>query len=377
MDKEERMAKQVLITGGAGFIGSHLADELLAAGYAVRVLDNLCEQVHGPSRARPEYLDPEVELVVGDVRDQKMVRKALCGVDAVFHFAAMVGVGQSMYQVRDYVDVNETGTAALLQQIIQNPVERIVVASSMSIYGEGLYLDSDGRLVEDACRDAGALKDGRWECCDSTGRPLVPMPTPETKRPALASIYALGKYAQERMCLMVGAGYGMDAVGLRFFNVYGTRQALSNPYTGVMAIFASRLLNGNPPAIFEDGRQRRDFVHVADVARACRLALETPQAAGKVFNIGSGESYSIRELAGNLATVLGSTMEPRITGTCRVGDIRHCYADTSLARSVLGFRPQVGISDGLAELAEWLAKQRAVDKFDDMAKELAGRGLTI
>lgn len=371
------MAKQVLITGGAGFIGSHLADELLAAGYAVRVLDNLSEQVHGQGRKRPDYLDPDVELVVGDVRDPLMVRKSMCGVDAVFHFAAMVGVGQSMYQIREYVDVNETGTAVLLQQLAKTPVERIVVASSMSIYGEGLYLDQQGRLVENACRDAQALRQGSWECCDEGGRPLSPIPTPETKRPALASIYALSKYAQERMCLMIGDSYGMDAVGLRFFNVYGTRQALSNPYTGVMAIFASRLLNGNAPAIFEDGRQRRDFVHVADVARACRLALEKPEAAGKVFNIGSGNSYSIRELAESLATVLGTSTEPEITGKCRVGDIRHCFADTSLAQNALGFRPQVELADGLGELAEWLAGQRAVDKFEDMSRELSGRGLTI
>ncbi|EMG35622.1 nucleoside-diphosphate-sugar epimerase [Desulfocurvibacter africanus PCS] len=371
------MAKQVLITGGAGFIGSHLADELLAAGYAVRVLDNLSEQVHGRDRIRPDYLDPEVELLVGDVRDMNMLRKCLCGVDAVFHFAAMVGVGQSMYQVRDYVDVNETGTAALLQKLTTNPVERLIVASSMSIYGEGLYLAPDGRLVEDACREGEALRQGRWECCDRDGAPLVPMPTPESKRPCLASVYALSKYAQERMCHMVGASYGIETVGLRFFNVYGTRQALSNPYTGVLAIFASRLLNGKSPMIFEDGRQRRDFVHVADVARACRLALEKSGAAGKVFNIGSGNSYSVRELAEGLGAVLGSPLEPEITGKCRVGDIRHCFADTSLARNVLGFKPQVELSDGLAELADWLAGQQAVDKFDDMAKELSGRGLTI
>lgn len=370
------MSKHLLITGGAGFIGSHIADELLASGWRVRVLDALVPQVHGAAPLRPAYLAPAVELVAGDVRDPDQVRRALRGIDAVCHFAAMVGVGQSMYRVDDYVAVNDLGTAVLLQCLIDRPVERLVVASSMSIYGEGLYHDVEDRTVEVAPRPAERLRSGDWEARDAAGRPLVPMPTPETKPPTLASVYALSKYAQERMCLMIGEAYGIPTTALRLFNVYGTRQALSNPYTGVLAIFAARLLNGRPPLIFEDGEQRRDFVHVRDVARACRLALETPEAAGAVFNIGSGASCTVREIAERLARTMGcGDIAPEITGRYRTGDIRHCFADIALARGVLGYAPRIGLEEGLAELAGWLAAQIAVDQVEQANRELVRRGL--
>jgi dTDP-L-rhamnose 4-epimerase len=372
------MPENILITGGAGFIGSHLADELLAAGYRVRVLDNLSEQVHGPERRRPDYLDPEVELQIGDVRDPQAVARALQGIDAVFHFAALVGVGQSMYQIREYVDVNDNGTATLLQALTDHPVSRLVVASSMSIYGEGLYLDADGHLVEEKTRDLEQLQQNEWELIDERGRPLRPIPTPENKRPALASIYALSKFVQERQCLMIGQAYGVSTTALRFFNVYGTRQALSNPYTGVLAIFASRLLNNNSPRIFEDGLQQRDFVHVYDVARACRLALECRDAGGQTFNIGSGRRISVREVASKLSAVMGKeSILPEITRRFRVGDIRHCFADILLAQEVLGYKPQVGFEEGLAELADWLSDQIAVDRVEMAGYELSSRGLTV
>src|SRR5512147_1933678 len=260
---------QMLITGGAGFIGSHLADALLARGHRVRALDNLAEQVHGAGQPRPAYLDPAVELIVGDVRDPAAVRRALNGVDAVFHLAAAVGVGQSMYEIAHYTDVNNRGTAVLLEALIDRPVQRLVVASSMSLYGEGLYRDADERLVSGAERPLAHLRAAQWEPMDAAGRPLTPVPTPETKPPSLASVYALSKFDQERLCLMIGRAYDIPTVALRFFNVFGPRQALSNPYTGVLAIFAARLLNDHRPAVFEDGRQRRDFVSVRDVARAC------------------------------------------------------------------------------------------------------------
>lgn len=370
------MKKRALIIGGSGFIGSHLADELLQNSYEVRILDSLIPQVHGAGSGRPAYLSRDAELVVGDVRDKAILTKALRGIDVVVHFAAMVGVGQSMYAVSDYTSVNDLGTATLMEALIAKPVERVLVASSMSIYGEGLYRDASGQPVEIGERSAEQMAQGRWDLADGSGRPLSPLPTPETKRPNLASIYALSKYVQERMCLMVGKAYKMDAVALRFFNVYGTRQALSNPYTGVLAIFASRLLNGRPPMIFEDGEQRRDFVHVADVARACRLALEAPEASGRVFNIGSGESITVREVAERLAAVMGHDgFGAEITGRCRTGDIRHCFADISLARDVLGFVPQVGFDAGLAELAEWLSDQIAIDQVEAATRELASRGL--
>lgn len=372
------MSKKALITGGAGFVGSHLADELLQNGYVVRALDNLSEQVHGTGGDRPEYLDDEVELVRGDVRDPDAVRKALQGIDVVFHLAASVGVGQSMYQIAEYTDSNGMGTAVFLQTLLDRPIERVVVASSMSIYGEGLYRDGKGRVVAPNERKIEQLRRRDWEVRDASGAALSPVPTNESKCPALPSVYAISKYHQERLCMTVCPAYGMEAVGLRFFNIYGSRQALSNPYTGVLAIFASRFLNNKPPLINEDGRQQRDFVSVHDIARACRLAMETPAAAGEVFNIGSGHAFSILEIAGQMAEVLGKeNLRPKITGKYRVGDIRNCFADISKARRILNYQPQVRLEEGLEELAQWLEGQIPVDHVDAAQEELEARGLAV
>jgi dTDP-L-rhamnose 4-epimerase len=369
--------KNILITGGAGFIGSHLAHELVRQGYRVRVLDNLSCQVHGPGRKRPQYLGDEVELVIDDVRNRDALRRALQGIDAVFHFVAIVGVGQSMYQIADYTSVNNMGTAVLLEALIERPVERLIVASSMSIYGEGLYAAPDGTLYPDVERTVEQLRRNDWEPRSSKGEPLRPLATPETKAPSLSSVYALSKYDQERMCLICGRAYGIPTVAMRFFNAYGPHQALSNPYTGVLAIFASRLLNNQPPTIYEDGRQIRDFVSVYDVARACRLALEVPEAAGQAFNVGSGEPITVTEVAERIARVLGKRIAPDIAGKYRAGDIRHCFPDISLARTVLGFEPQVSLEDGLVDLAAWLDGQVAVDRTEEARAELAARGLMV
>lgn len=372
------MQKKILITGGAGFIGSHLADELISNGYQVRALDNLSEQVHGSQGVRPEYLHPEVELQIGDVRNREDVTRALEGVDTVFHLAAMVGVGQSMYQIKDYTEVNNTGTAVLLEALIENPVQKLVTASSMSIYGEGLYRTEEGKTVTGVGRSLSDLRRGKWELYDEQGNALTPVPTPEEKKPDLSSVYALSKYDQEKLTLITGKAYNIPSTALRFFNVYGTRQALSNPYTGVLAIFASRLLNNNPPMIFEDGKQKRDFIHVKDVARACRLAMESPKANGEVFNIGSGNIYTIQSIAEKLAEVMGKEeIEAEITGKYRVGDIRHCFADTTKTKEMLGFIPQVRFEDGLYELAEWLKTQIATDNVTKASSELSSRGLTV
>nr|MBA3540010.1 NAD-dependent epimerase/dehydratase family protein [Deltaproteobacteria bacterium] len=294
--------------------------------------------------------------------------------------------GQSMYEVAEYTSVNNLGTAVLLEALVEQPVRRLVVASSMSIYGEGLYRSkasptlgaSEAEQVHDhIVRSADQLARGEWEPRTADGRSLTPIPTPETKSPTLASVYALSKYDQERMCLLVGAAYKIPTVALRFFNVYGPRQALSNPYTGVLAIFAARFLNDKAPLLFEDGQQRRDFVHVRDVATACRLALEVDAAAGGVFNIGSGRALTIREVAERMARVLGRDIAPEVTGQYRVGDIRHCTADIGLARRVLGYRPTVEFDAGLTELAGWLAEQSPVDRVDDMRAELTSRGLSL
>jgi dTDP-L-rhamnose 4-epimerase len=300
----------------------------------------------------------------------------LKGVDKVVHLAAEVGVGQSMYAVDRYVSVNDYGTAVLFQQLIDNPVNRVVVASSMSIYGEGLYRTVDGGIIEDAVRQPRAGSEGPWDPLDRQGRPLVPAPTPEWKRPTLASVYALTKYVQERLTLTLAPAYGMEGVALRLWNVYGPGQALSNPYTGVLAIFSSRIHNNQPPMIFEDGHQRRDFVHVEDVAQAFVLALERTEAPGEVYNIGSGQDRSVREVAGLLATAMNRRdIEPEITGKARIGDIRHCIADIGKARTELGFEPRRDFAKGLAELAEWVAKQQAEDRVQEARKELEMRGL--
>jgi dTDP-L-rhamnose 4-epimerase len=363
------VAEHVLITGGAGFIGSHLGDELVRAGYRVRALDSLVEQVHGTSQ-RPVYLDDDIELVAGDVRNAEVVRGALEGVDAVFHLAARVGVGQSMYEPAEYTAANTAGTGVLLEALLEHPVRKLVVASSMSVYGEGAY---EPAPAVDRTREQ--LERGEWEPHGPNGEELHPVPTPETKEPALASVYALTKYDQERMCLLFGSAYDVPTVALRFFNVYGARQSLSNPYTGVLAIFASRLLNGRPPLVHEDGGQLRDFVSVSDVARACRLALEQEGADGRSVNVGSGRSSSVLEIAHELGRVLEREIEPEIPGTFRAGDIRHCFADVTLARESLGFGAEVPLQEGMSELGAWLEGQVAVDRSDEAAAELTQRGL--
>ena len=369
------MSETVLVTGGAGFIGRFVADELLARGNTVRVLDALIDQVHGEVDGST-MLNKDAELIRGDVRDKAAVAAALKGVDSVVHLAAEVGVGQSMYEVERYTSTNDVGTAVLFEALIDQPVRRVVTASSMSIYGEGLYRDADGHHVEDA--DRPNLRDGltQWDPVDGAGRPLTPVATPEWKRPALSSIYALNKYVQERTTHIMAAPYGMEGVCLRLFNVYGPGQALSNPYTGVLAIFASRLLNGQQPMIFEDGEQRRDFVHVSDVARAFADALTLPQAAGGTFNIGSGQDRSVREVATELARAMGKNdLEPIIVGKARIGDIRHCFCDTAKAAETLDFRARQDFGEGLARLAEWVAEQTATDRVADMRAELEARGL--
>ncbi len=366
------MTETVLITGGAGFIGCHVATALLRAGRRVRVLDSFIEQVHPPGAPRNAVLD-HVELVQGDVRDPDAVSRALRGADKLIHLAAEVGVGQSMYAIDRYVGVNDLGTAVLFQALIEQRVQRVVVASSMSIYGEGLYQTASGAIIEDARR---TQHGGGWDPIGQDGAKLRPLATPETKRPDLASVYALTKYVQERLTLTLAPAYGMQGVALRLFNVYGAGQALSNPYTGVLAIFASRLLNGQRPMVFEDGEQRRDFVHVEDVARAFLLALDEPRADGGAFNIGSGCSVSIGDVGRRFAAAMGrSDLAPEITNKTRVGDIRHCFADISLAREVLGFAPRRSFDDSFGELADWVSRQEAIDRVGEARLELEQRGL--
>jgi dTDP-L-rhamnose 4-epimerase len=369
---------KVLVTGGAGFIGSHLADRLLADGYEVRALDNLDPQVHRDGE-RPDYLADDVELQVGDVRERDAVRRALGGVDAVVHLAAAVGVGQSMYEIERYTSINAMGAAVVLEEAVErrDAIRKLLVASSMSIYGEGQYRNpgSGESGLAPWLRPEPQLAAREWEVLAEDGTPLEPEPTAETKPLRPTSIYAINKRDHEEMFLAVGAAYGIPAVALRFFNVYGERQALSNPYTGVAAIFSSRLLNDRPPLVFEDGRQTRDFIDVRDIARCCTLALTQDGADGRTLNVGTGIPTTIAEVAATIARGLGKDIEPELEGKYRAGDIRHCYADTRLAEQLLGFRSEIPFEAGMQDLLAWLEGQEAEDSVDAAREALVARGL--
>ncbi|MEQ8821430.1 MAG: NAD-dependent epimerase/dehydratase family protein [Sumerlaeia bacterium] len=371
--------KRVLVTGGAGFIGSHMVDVLLEAGYEVRVFDSLDPQVHGEGAGWPEYLSPGAERLRGDIRDREALRRALDGVQAIVHDAAAVGVGQSQYEIHRYTDVNTGGTALLLDILAneKTAVERLLVASSMSIYGEGLYRrPSDGALLTPAMRPDAQMEAGNFEMHDpATGEELAPMPTPESKPLHCTSIYALSKKDQEEYCLVAGRAHGIPVVAGRFFNVYGPRQALSNPYTGVAAIFSSRIKNGHAPMIYEDGGQSRDFIHVRDLVEAKRFLLENEDATGRVFNICTGQPTSVLDMARVLARTLGRPeIEPQVLRSYRSGDIRHCFGDGS-ALAALGWRPRIALEDGIADLVAWAAEQQAQDHVDTAHAELVRRGL--
>lgn len=373
------MGKKVLVTGGAGFIGSFIVDALVEAGHSVRILDNLELQVHGPGGRPPEYLSPEAEFIRGDVRDRETVERALNGVQVVFHQAAMVGVGQSMYDIVRYTSVNALGAACVLEAIVarKGQIEKMLTASSMSIYGEGRYRKPNGELFSPRLRPEEQLQRREWEIRTPEGDIATPVGTDEEKPLYPTSIYAVNKRDHEEMFLAAGMAYSIPTVALRYFNVYGPRQALSNPYTGVAAIFSGRLLNGKPPVIFEDGKQSRDFIHVKDIARANLLAMERPEADYQVLNVGTGRPVTILEVARILASKLqpGRGIEPEITGRYRAGDIRHCFSDSTRIRTLLGFETRVSFEEGFDDLIDWVAKQQAEDTFDRARVELERRGL--
>jgi len=365
----------ILVTGGAGFIGSHLIDGLLQKGHRVRVLDSFVEQVHGTS---PYQLPSEVDVIRGDVRDRTVVERALDDVEVVFHEAAEVGVGQSMYEIERYVGANTFGTATLLEALVsrRGQIRKLIVASSMSIYGEGAYSCAGCGPVSPQLRHVAQLEARDWEMrCPQCGDELEPVATPETKPLDPASVYAVTKQDQEQLCIIVGRAYGIPTVALRYFNVYGARQALSNPYTGVAAIFSSRLLNGQPPLIFEDGRQSRDFTHVRDIVQANLRAMESDAADFQVINVGTGVATSVGRVAQLLANGLGVPTQPITVGRFREGDIRHCFADISRARQLLGYEPTVSLESGIPQLLEWAREQTPVDGVEHAADELQSFGL--
>ncbi len=364
---------RVLVTGGAGFVGSHLVDSLVAAGEEVRILDNLDPLAH-PSGQAPAHLSPAAELAVGDLRDAADVERALDGVDRVFHLGGIVGNGESMVNVRKAIDANAGGTATLLEAVIarRDVIRRVVVASSMVVYGEGSYRCAEHGLVEPGVRPTAQLRERRWEpaCPICPGdRELEPVPVTEDRPLRPVSVYGISKRDTEELALVLGEAYGFEAVALRYLNIYGPRQALGNPYTGVAAIFSARLLGGKPPRVFEDGAQIRDLVHISDVVTATLAAMDAPKAPGHALNVCTGRRIRISELAAKLCGLLAPGLEPEITGEFRAGDIRHCFADPTLAEDLLGFEAKVGIDDGLPELVQWVAGQSGVTEKGDEALE--------
>lgn len=364
---------KILVTGGAGFVGSHLVDSLVKK-HDVVIYDNLEPQVH---KDFPEYLNNSVEFKKENICDKIKLKEAIIDCDIIFHEAAMVGVGQSMYQIERYMDVNTMGTAKLLDILVneEHNVKKLIVASSMSIYGEGKYECSGCGVVYPPLRSNAQLENRTWEMtCQKCGKIVKPAPTDEDKPLQPTSIYAISKKDQEEMSLAIGHTYGIPTVALRYFNIYGPRQALSNPYTGVCAIFSSRIKNNNLPIVYEDGVQTRDFISVHDIVRANILVMEKSKADYNVFNVGTGKPITILGIANTLSKLYGKKSNPEIVNKYRAGDIRHCYADISKIKK-LGFDPIVSFNEGMHELVEWGETQEAEDKSDVAYQELKERGL--
>lgn len=364
-----------LVTGGAGFIGSHLVDELIARGEQVTVLDHLSPQVHSRD---PGFLNSRARYVFSTIEGAKELPALLKSVDRLYHLAAKVGVGQSMYQPEAYVRDNILATGHLLQTILDHDqsLNRLVVASSMSVYGEGSYRCSSCGIVSPGLRSSERLSRRLWEhVCPGCGEPVTPIPTSEAKPLQPTSVYAITKRDQEELCLSFGRSYGLPTVALRFFNVYGNRQSLSNPYTGVCAIFQSRLQSGQPPIVFEDGAQTRDFVSVHDIVEALILAGEKKAADYLAINIGTGIPVTVTTIARTLMDCYGKNIPLEVRGEYRAGDIRHCYADISRAKETLGFSPRVPLDVGLREFVDWSRTQHAVDDVEKAYREMSSRGL--
>lgn len=370
--------KKILVTGGAGFIGSFLVDELLKQGHDVRIFDNIEPQVHG--KKMPDYINKQAEFIKGDIRNEEQVTAAIEDCEIIFHEAALVGVGQSQYQIKRYVDINTLGTANLLNTLAnkEHQVKKLLVASSMSIYGEGAYKnEATGEIVFPELRTEQQMQQKKWELLENNGSnvSLKPIPTPETKPLHANSIYAITKKDQEEMCLNIGKTYGIPTTALRYFNVYGPRQSLSNPYTGVAAIFMSRYKNNNPPLIFEDGLQSRDFISVHDIVQANILAMKAKAADYEVFNVGAGGKVTIKQVAETIRMIQKSAIQPTILNTFRKGDVRHCFADISKIKTKLGFQQKTNFKQGMEELIAWSVTQRAEDNVEKATKELKDKGL--
>lgn len=369
----------MLVTGGAGFIGSHLVESLITAGYGVRVVDNLEPQVHGgltEERSWPAYASGGAEYILGDIRDIDAFRQAIDNIDIIYHFAALTGIGQSMYQIKKYIDVNVQGTANLLEILLKHPnrVEKLILASSRAIYGEGLYSCDRCGQVSPGVRTGEALEAKQWEVtCPNCSSPLQPLPTPENKSPAPGSIYAISKLSQEQLLLCFSQAYQIPAIILRFFNVYGPRQSLLNPYTGIISTFMQRITNNKSPEVYEDGLMTRDFVFISDAIQACLLALDYPNTI--ISNIGNCEFTPIATIAQALCQMINPDIAPEVVGLARVGDIRHCSSDTDRATSLLGYQKSVSLTEGLQKLIHSLEQERIDDQTQSAKDELRQAGL--
>jgi len=373
------MGKRVLVTGGAGFIGSHTVDQLIQRGDTVRVYDNLNPQVHGENAERPEHLHPEAEFIRGDVRDRDHLKKAIENVELVIHDAAEVGVGQSMYSIDQYISTNVQGTGVLWDILVneKHKVEKVLIASSMSLYGEGVYRCSEHGKFSPKPRPESQLIEGQWEMqCPECGVPAVPAPTDEDKELDCTSVYAQSKKDQEVYSLMIGKAHNIPVVACRYFNCYGPRQSLNNPYTGAAAIFCSAVKNDSPPLIYEDGHQRRDFIHVRDLVRGKLLLLDHHDANYGIFNIATGKPSSILDLAETIIELCGKKFRPDVIYKFRNGDIRDCYADISRIRA-LGFEPELSLKQGLEDLIAWSDTQQAVSRVEDAHQKLVEKGLVL
>lgn len=368
---------RILVTGGAGFIGSFLVDKLVSFGHKVTIYDNLEPQVHHGKK--PPYLNKEAEFIKADVCDKDKLDKALKSVEVVFHEAAMVGVGQSMYEIIKYTRVNELGTATLLDLIVnkhKDHIKKVIVAASMSQYGEGLYKCGKCGKIKPPLRNEGQLNRRQWELkCPNCQKYLTPLPTNETVPLNCNSIYAISKRVQEDLALMIGKTFRVPTVALRYFNVYGPRQSLSNPYTGVAAIFISRIKASKRPVIFEDGLQSRDFVSVHDIVSANIAVMESDKADYQVFNVGSGKKVTILELAKLITKLFGKRTNPKITNTYRKGDVRHCFADITKIRKILSWTPKVDFMEGMRELIKWSNQEESTDLFEQASKILKAKGV--
>jgi dTDP-L-rhamnose 4-epimerase len=366
---------RILITGGAGFIGRHLVQALLTDGHTVRVLDNLSPQVHGPDPRVPVEL-AHAEVIRGDVRDPETVSIALAGMEGVVHLAAETGVGQSMYEVERYVDVNDRGTACLLEEMARQPIP-IVLASSRAVYGEGLYHCPRCGEVSPHAREAEALARGIWEpVCPVCAGVVMSVPTHEGAPPRPGSVYAATKLAQEHLCQIVADAYAMPLTILRFSNVYGPGQSLSNPYTGILSTFYTRASRGKEISVFEDGQESRDFVFVGDVVQAiCRSLVLAHRPRTQVFNVGSGTATSIIDLARMMLHLGGWHVPIQITGSYRVGDIRHARADMQQSARALGMNTPTSLETGLRHWLEWASREGHRDITDVAMDQLVDRGL--